>query len=287
MQRLLLRRDDRMDVRDRTEIGEICAALTLEAGAAVMAVYARGCSVRTKADASPVCEADDRAEALILAGLARRLPGMCVVAEEASARGETPQAQDRFLLVDPVDGTREFLSRNGEFTINIGLVEDGVPVAGAVYAPAIARLWYAGAEAFSCTAEPGGAPQPRGAARRIQTRRAPADGLVAIASRSHADPQTDTFLARLPIRERRCAGSSLKFCLLAEGEADVYPRFAPTMEWDTAAGEAVLRAAGGFVETCEHGEFRYGKSEAQYRNGGFIAWADPQYARSVSRNAIG
>jgi 3'(2'), 5'-bisphosphate nucleotidase len=282
----LLRSGDRLDVRDRTEIGEICAALTLEAGPAVMGVYAGVCSVRTKADASPVCEADERAEAIILAGLARRLPGMTVVAEEAAARGETPQARDRFFLVDPLDGTREFLSHNGEFTINIGLVERGVPIAGAVYAPAIARLWYAGAEAFTCAVAPG-APMPsHAAARQIHARHAPADGLVAIASRSHADPQTDAFLRGLPIRERRCAGSSLKFCLLAEGEADVYPRFAPTMEWDTAAGEAILRAAGGFVETCDHGEFRYGKSEAQYRNGGFIAWADPQRARSAPHCAI-
>ena len=272
---------DRLDDRDRDEVGEICAALTLEAGPAVMEVYGRGCYVRRKADASPVCEADERAEGIILEGLRRRLPGVAVVAEESASRGDTPAPCDRFILVDPLDGTREFLNHNGEFTLNIALVKEGVPVAGAVYAPAIARLWYAGHHAFACEATPGAALPGRSVVRPIHARPAPANGLVAIASRSHADPQTEAFLERLPIGERRCAGSSLKFCLLAQGEADVYPRFGPTMEWDTAAGEAVLRAAGGTVEGCDHRPFKYGKSKAQYRNGGFIAWGDPERARML------
>lgn len=264
------------DAQQRNEIAEIFAALTLEAGKTVMAVYSGRCQVRHKADASPVCEADERAEAIILAGLERRLPGIAVVAEEQAARGEAPATGDRFILVDPLDGTREFLSKNGEFTLNIGLVEYGRPVAGAVYAPAVSRLWYGGDAAFTCDAEPGVlvAADPQ----HIRARKAPEAGLVALASRSHADPETEAFLGTLPIRERVSAGSSLKFCLVAEGKADVYPRFGPTMEWDTAAGEAVLRAAGGMVETCRRGRFEYGKTAENYRNGGFIAWGDPNLA---------
>jgi 3'(2'),5'-bisphosphate nucleotidase len=279
MLNVLLPAEGRLDGRDRQEVGEICAALTLEAGPTVMEVYSRPCAVRTKADASPVCEADERSESIILAGLQRLLPGISVVAEEAASRGETPATGKRFLLVDPLDGTKEFLSRNGEFTLNIALIEDGAPVAGAVYAPAIAKLWWGGDRAFVCDAAPGASFVRGQAGQQIHARRAPAEGLVALASRSHCDAQTEAFLGTLPIRERRSAGSSLKFCLLAEGLADVYPRFGPTMEWDTAAGDAVLRAAGGVVEACEGGPFRYGKSDRGYRNGGFIAWGDPRQAR--------
>ena len=152
-----------------------------------------------------------------------------------------------FILVDPLDGTREFLARNGEFTVNLGLIIDGVPRAGVVYAPALGQIWIAGSQAFSPRVSPGaGLPPPIAAGSFIRAR-APADGLVALASRSHADPQTEAYLAQLPIKERQAAGSSLKFCRIAEGVADVYPRFGPTMEWDTAAGDAVLRAAGGIV----------------------------------------
>jgi 3'(2'),5'-bisphosphate nucleotidase len=278
MLNVVLPAEGRLDERDRHEIGEICAALTLEAGPTVMEVYAGPCEVRAKADASPVCEADERAETIILAGLHRLLPGVCVIAEESAARGDMPATGKRFVLVDPLDGTKEFLSRNGEFTLNVALIEDGVPVAGAVYAPAIAKLWWGGDGAFACEAQPG-IPFTQTQARRIHARRAPGDGLVALASRSHCDAQTEAFLSTLSIGDRRSAGSSLKFCLLAEGGADVYPRFGPTMEWDTAAGDAVLRAAGGVVEACEGGPLRYGKSDRGYRNGGFIAWGDPRQAR--------
>jgi 3'(2'),5'-bisphosphate nucleotidase len=279
MLNVLLPAEGRLDRRDREEIGRICAALTLEAGPVVMEVYARPCEVRTKADASPVCEADERAEGIILAGLQRWLPGIPVVAEEAAARGEMPPTGKRFLLVDPLDGTKEFLSRNGEFTLNIALIDDGAPVAGAVYAPAIAKLWWGGESAFVCQAAPGAGFAETQAGRQIHVRTAPAEGLAALASRSHCDAETEAFLGKLPIRERLSAGSSLKFCLLAEGLADVYPRFGPTMEWDTAAGDAVLRAAGGVVETSEGGPFRYGKSDRGYRNGGFVAWGDRRLAR--------
>ncbi|WP_158808078.1 3'(2'),5'-bisphosphate nucleotidase CysQ [Beijerinckia sp. L45] len=259
---------------DCDAIAEIFAELTLEAAVAVMGVYATDPHARRKADRSFVCDADERAEAIILAGLAVRVPGIPVIAEEAASRGEKPRCGRAFILVDPVDGTREFLHRNGEFTINIALILDGVPRAGAVYAPAISQMWMAGTRAYACTVEPGAALPPVSERRIIAVRANPQQGLTALASRSHADAETEVFLARLPIAERRCAGSSLKFCTIAEGEADVYPRFGPTMEWDTAAGDAVLRAAGGAVLDEVGTALLYGKAQNQYRNGPFVAWGD-------------
>ena len=261
-------------VIDRDAIAEIFAELTVEAAVTVMNVYAGDPNARCKADSSMVCDADERAEAVILAGLSERLPWLPVVAEEAASRGEKPKCGRAFILVDPVDGTREFLHRNGEFTINIALILDGVPCAGAVYAPAINRLWMAGINAYMFEIEPGSPIPPISERTQIHARSVPDVGLTALASRSHADAQTESFLAALPIAERRCAGSSLKFCILAEGKADVYPRFGPTMEWDTAAGDAVLRAAGGAVLDESGVLLRYGKAERQYRNGSFVAWGD-------------
>src|ERR1700727_2470907 len=196
------------------------------------------------------------------------------------AAGAQVQVAERFVLVDPLDGTREFLAGNGEFTINVALVERGVPVAGAVYAPAIGRLWVGGETAFTCEALPGAELPGQGSRRRIRTRSAPTS-LVAFASRSHLDSESDSFLKRLPIGETRFAGSSLKFCLIAEGLGDVYPRFAPTMEWDTAAGDAVLRAAGGAVLDPSGRPLVYGKTESSLRNGAFIAWGDPTAAKRL------
>ena len=259
---------------DCDQVAETFAELTIEAAVAVMCVYAGDHHARRKADSSMVCDADERAEAIILHGLAERLPHIPVVAEEAASRGEKPRCGRAFILVDPVDGTREFLHRNGEFTINIALILDGVPRAGAVYAPAIGRLWVAGTHAWTCDVEPGAPLPPPESRRAMQVRSTPLNGLTALASRSHADDKTEAFLANLPIAERRCAGSSLKFCIVAEGEADVYPRFGQTMEWDTAAGDAVLRAAGGAVLDESGVALLYGKADSQYRNGPFIAWGD-------------
>jgi 3'(2'), 5'-bisphosphate nucleotidase len=267
----------RMDLAaaPRDAIGELFAEIALAAGPVVMSEYSKDCQVRAKHDQSPVTVADERAEALILELLRARAEEIPIVAEESAARGERQAVGAQFILVDPLDGTREFISGNGEFTINIALVRDNAVVAGAVYAPAIGRLWLAGEHAFCCAA-PVGAPLPDLAARRLlKTRAAPATGLVALASRSHGDAATEAFLAKLPIGERRSAGSSLKFCLLAEGEADVYPRFGATMEWDTAAGEAILLAAGGTVLSVEGGALAYGKTQSGFRNTGFIAWGDP------------
>jgi 3'(2'), 5'-bisphosphate nucleotidase len=267
-----------LDSHTRDEIALFLAKAALAAGPAVMEEYDRGCEVVSKADGSPVTAADQRAEVIISDYLTRLIPLTPLCAEEATAAGAKPQVAKRFLLVDPLDGTREFLAGNGEFTINVALMENGAPIAGAVYAPAIRRLWVGGDMAFACEMRLGGELPDEGSRRRIHTRRAPA-GLVAFASRSHLDAQSDSFLKGLPIGETRFAGSSLKFCLIAEGLGDVYPRFAPTMEWDTAAGDAVLRAAGGAVLDPSGQALLYGKTESSLRNGPFIAWGDPTAAK--------
>ncbi|MBV1707919.1 MAG: 3'(2'),5'-bisphosphate nucleotidase CysQ [Hyphomicrobiales bacterium] len=247
------------------------AALTLTAAVPIMEIYGRDIAARAKADGSPVSEADERAEVIILAALARLLPGVTIIAEEATARQGLGACGTCFVLVDPLDGTREFLQRNGEFTVNIALVRDGRPVAGAVFAPALGRLFWGGTKAFACEAQAGGALPPRAAWRPLHVRDPGSQPLVAMASRSHGDAHTKSFLASVEISEWRAAGSSLKFCALAAGEADIYPRFGPTMEWDTAAGDAVLRAAGGMVFN-EHGApLAYGKTDLGLRNGAFLA----------------
>jgi 3'(2'), 5'-bisphosphate nucleotidase len=262
-----------LDRSGRDDIALFLAEAALAAGPAVMEEYERGCDVLSKEDGSPVTSADHRAEAIICDYLARMAPSPPICAEESTAAGTPVPTVGRFLLVDPLDGTREFLARNGEFTINVALIEGDAPIAGAVYAPATERLWIGGDAAFVCQA-PLGAPLPdKEKWRRIRTRRAP-ESLVAFISRSHADPQSESFLKRLPVGEAHEAGSSLKFCLIAEGLGDVYPRFAPTMEWDTAAGDAVLRAAGGVVLDPDGRPLAYGKVDRGLRNGHFVAWGD-------------
>ncbi len=270
------------DALSRDEVALALARAALEAGPAVMEEYARGIGARAKADGSPVTSADERAEAIIYARLRQIAPATPIVAEEAAAAGAPLDVGARFFLVDPLDGTKEFISRNSEFTINIALIEAGAPVAGAVYAPAQGRLWFAGETAFVCEAPVGGDRPASSAWKKLRTRAAPA-ALVALASRSHGDPQTEAFLARLPIGERKSAGSSLKFCVIAEGGADVYPRFAPTMEWDTAAGDAVLRAAGGIVLVIDGAPLAYGKIGVGLRNSGFVAWGDKSLAERFMR----
>ncbi len=254
------------------------AEIALTAGPAVMEEYAKCAQARDKADGSPVTAADERAEAIIVARLKALAPGVAVVAEEATAAGAKLQAPPRFFLVDPLDGTREFIARNGEFTINIGLVENGAPVAGAVYAPAIDRIWFGGRSAQAAKVAVGAALPAT--CEPLRVRGAPAR-LTALASRSHSDPATEAFLARLGVEERVSAGSSLKFCVIAEGRADVYPRFAPTMEWDTAAGDAVLRAAGGAVAGLDGSALKYGKLAEGLRNAGFVGWGDPALGSRV------
>lgn len=244
----------------------------MAAGRVIMDIYARGHSVTVKADQSPVTEADEQAERVILESLETSLPDLPVIAEEQVAAGRIPDIGDAFILVDPLDGTREFISRNGEFTVNIALVRHRRPVAGVIYAPALGRLFYGeqGHGAWQATIAPEGDPasvrfQP------IRPRPAPADGLTVVASRSHRDAETEAFLKSQNVRELVSAGSSLKFCLLAAGEADLYPRFGRTMEWDIAAGDAILTAAGGIVTCADGTPLLYGKQDRGFDNPPFIA----------------
>jgi 3'(2'), 5'-bisphosphate nucleotidase len=220
--------------------------------------------VREKDDASPVTDADEAAEAFILGALNTLTPDIPVVAEEAMAAGEEPVIEgNRFWLVDPLDGTKEFISRNGEFTVNIALIEDGQPAAGVVHAPALAMTWagvcgededgnkVSGRAVYAETDKP---------VMDIRAREIPPEGAVVVASRRHGSGQElDDFLAKYKVADRVTAGSSLKFCLVASGRADLYPRFGRTMEWDTAAGHAVLLAAGGQVYTLDDEPLDYGK----------------------------
>lgn len=240
------------------------AAVARRAGAAILDVYRTDFAARAKSDASPVTDADERAEALIVPALRALTPDVPIVAEESVAAGDVPAVGDEFWLVDPLDGTKEFIGRNGEFTVNIALIQHGVPVAGVVHAPALDRL-FAGARGASAWTELGG--------RRsaLQVRTAPPQGLTVVGSRSHGDAAAlDAFLAGRRVAEVRSAGSSLKFCLVAAGEADVYPRFGRTMEWDIAAGHAVVAAAGGRVERLDGTPLRYGKPG--FENPHFVVW---------------
>lgn len=256
-------------------LARLFANLAIAAGALAMEVLDNlSIESRLKSDASPVTEADERIEAYLLRELERSLPGVPFLAEESAARGMTLGAGEAFLLIDPIDGTREFLARSPDFTVNVALAEKSAPRVGAVYAPAQGRVWFAGARGYEADAAPGQSLPPAQDWRLLRARPRPQDGLVALISKSHLDEETKAFLSTQKIARSVPAGSSLKFCLLARGEADVYPRFGPTMEWDTAAADAVLRAAGGATLDPQGAPLRYGKSAADYRNGPFIAWAD-------------
>lgn len=257
---------------ERDDIARLFATICAEAAVPVMEVYAQDFTPAQKADRSPVTAADERAEALILDRLARDMAGVPVLAEESFAAGFRPEIEGDFILVDPVDGTKEFINKNGEFTINIALISRRRPVAGCVYAPALQRIYLGGTAARAGALIPGRA---FGAAELapISTRTPPAGGKVAVMSRSHADDKTLAFAQAQGVTDSVSAGSSLKFCLLAEGKADLYPRFGPTREWDTGAGHAVLEAAGGRVTEPDGQPFLYAKTETDYLNGPFVAWA--------------
>lgn len=247
----------------RAELLERLLPVARAAGEEVLAVYATEFEVRGKDDASPVTEADERAEALILPQLEALTPAIPVVSEEAASAGVVPEAGSRFWLVDPLDGTKEFIGRNGEFTVNIALVEEGRPVLGVVLVPALGRL-YAGTVGEGAFVEDGDG------RRAIACRRAPQEGLTIVSSRSHGDSDALAgFLEGRPVASSVAAGSSLKFCLVAAGDADLYPRLGRTMEWDTAAGHAVVSAAGGRVSAVGGGELGYGKPG--FENPHFVA----------------
>ena len=253
------------------ELLDAVAQITRDAGRVILDVYATDFAVRGKDDASPVTEADERAERLILPALAALTPGVPIVAEEEVAAGRVPQVGERFWLVDPLDGTKEFVSRNGEFTVNIALIEHGAPVLGVVFAPALA----ARGRLFAGAAGHGAWVEGDAGRRTIRCRAVPPEGLTVVASRSHGDAAAlDAFLAGRKVASLANAGSSLKLCLVAAGEADLYPRLGRTMEWDIAAGHAVLRAAGGEVTRIDDGtRLRYGK--AGFENPHFVAAGTP------------
>lgn len=239
------------------------ARITRDAGALILDIYRTDFAVRGKQDQSPVTEADERAEKLIVPALLAMAPGVPVVAEEAVAAGRIPEVQDLFWLVDPLDGTKEFISRNGEFTVNIALVHRGRPVLGAVLAPALGRLFLGDVGRGAWLDDAAGR-------REIRCRAVPEDGLTVVASRSHGDAAAlDAFLAGRRVASLVGAGSSLKLCLIAAGEADLYPRLGRTMEWDIAAGHAVLAAAGGTV--CDLSGQARGYGKPGFDNPHFVA----------------
>ncbi len=254
------------------------------------AIVARACAVidaqsvaaiahRLKPDQSPVTAADEASEAEILRGLERLLPGVPVVSEEMADR-ETPPALSRsFIMVDPLDGTMEFRAGSDEFTVNLAIVTGGVPVAGIVAAPKRGALWRgivgSGAERLRLLSDSAVEPRP------IRTRCWPKQGAVAAMSRSHLDPATQAFLDRLGPLTRRPSGSAIKFCHIAEGTVDVYPRLATTCEWDIAAGHALLVAAGGVVMTPQGAPLPYGRVAEHFHVPAFIAWGDPTKAATV------
>ena len=231
-----------------------------------------------KTDQSPVTAADEASEAEILKGLARLLPGLPVVSEEMSSREAPPKLDGSFILVDPLDGTREFIAGRDEYTVNVAIVTGGVPIAGIVSAPKQHKVWRGvvghGAERLRMLAD--GADQPQA----IRARRWPADRGIAVISRSHLDPATEAFVAKLGPVSRDESGSAIKFCRIAEGAADVYPRLGTTCEWDVAAGHAVVAAAGGVVTDRQGAPLTFGDATGNFRIPAFIAWGDPEKAKS-------
>jgi 3'(2'), 5'-bisphosphate nucleotidase len=226
-----------------------------------------------KPDGSPVTDADHASEAIILEGLERLLPGTPVISEERLGSEAPPALAGNFVLVDPLDGTKEFVAGRDEYTVNVALLSAGRPIAGLVSCPARGLLWRGilgrGAERLRMDGENLSAAEP------IHTRRWPQRGAVALVSRSHLDPGTTALLARLPATTAQACGSSLKFCRIAEGTADLYPRLGPTSEWDIAAGHALVIAAGGVVTAADGSELAYGRTPGSFLVPGFLAWGDP------------
>lgn len=256
---------------DLDRLVAVMRRLALEAGDRIMQIYASpDFKVRAKSDASPVTAADEAADALISAGLRAAFPDLAMITEEqAASHGQQAQT---FLIVDPLDGTKEFVQRRGDFTVNIAYVENGVPLRGVVYAPAKGRLFYTLGDGRAVEETGPFDKETPGDQRPITVSVPDNRALMVVASKSHRDQATDDYIARYGVRDMTSAGSSLKFCLVATGEADLYPRLGRTMEWDTAAGDAVLRGAGGqVVRLDDHTPLTYGKPG--YANPFFIAYA--------------
>ena len=255
---------------DYNELTVLMRSLSLEAGAKIMEIYASDdFDVKVKSDESPVTIADEAADAIISAGLKKAFPDLLVVTEEQAATHE--MQGETFLIVDPLDGTKEFIQRRGDFTVNIALVESGTPTRGVVYAPARKRMFFTTADGTSVEESGEFALHEIGATKPISVSKPDNSALLVVASKSHRDQATDDYINRYSVADMKSAGSSLKFCLIATGEADLYPRLGRTMEWDTAAGHAVLKGAGGeVVRFDDHTPLRYGK--AGYANPFFIAY---------------
>ncbi len=260
---------------DFARAAEVLTAAAARAGAAIMEHYRHGTTVVLKDDQSPVTCADTDSETILLEALKALAPDIAVVSEETAA-DRTKPLPSRFFLVDPLDGTKEFIKKRNDFTVNVALVENAQSRFGLVYAPAhdLLAVTLSDGHAVEAMLAPSedGADFARLDFKPLKVRTPAADGLVAVVSQSHLDPGTERFLSGLKIKGRSSAGSSLKFLLVAKGEADIYPRFGPTMEWDTAAGHAVLAAAGGHVFDLDGKPLGYGKTAQGLRNGGFVAW---------------
>jgi len=250
--------------------------LVARAGAAILAVNRRAMTVTGKTDGSPVTEADLAADMVIAEGLARLVPEVPTLSEERVGQASPPYRHS-FFLIDPLDGTREFVAGHDEFTVNLALITDGQPLLGIVGAPALGLIWRGvvghGAERVAVAAD-----GTISAAQAIRTRAFPGSPWVAAVSRSHGDPRTEAFIDGRPGAVRRTMGSAVKFCRVAEGSADIYPRLAPTCEWDVAAGHAVLTAAGGRIGTAQGQPIRFGETREDFIIPEFIAWGDPSVA---------
>ena len=253
------------------------------AAAATLAKPFSSVERRFKDDLSPVTAADEASEAVIVEGVNRLLPGITVIAEESvGSTAAAASLEPSFVIVDPLDGTKEFLAGRDEFTVNVAIVTHGVPIAGIIAAPAQGLLWrgVAGGKAERLRLRLGAGPAQAYDRSFIRARPAP-ERLVVATSRSHLDEATEDFLARLPVAKRFLCGSSVKFCYVAQGEADVYPRLSPTHEWDIAAGCAILAAAGGTVTAPDGGPLAFGRRTGKFLVPGFIAWGDPAMAAAA------
>jgi 3'(2'), 5'-bisphosphate nucleotidase len=261
----------------------LLAKLSAEVAIAAAATRTASRTARIKPDQSPVTEADERSQALLLEAMARLLPGVAVVSEEMAVLPS--RLGDVFILIDPLDGTREFVNGSGEYTVNLAVMLDRQPVAGIVAVPA-AGLMYRGhvrRGADRLVMSPEGCIPDTALAQPIRVRTPPRDGPVAAVSRSYLDPASVALLDRLHVRKRVPCGSALKFCRIAEGAADIYPRLAPTREWDVAAGHAILAAAGGTVTRPDGGSLYYGDVANDFRVPAFVAWGDRSGVLDASR----
>lgn len=268
---------DECNLDEFDKLARLFGLTAVRAGEVVMRIRTEMSRPNYKADGSPVTAADLASDEIIRDCLHRNIPDLPVVTEE-TCTGAAPLNAHRFVLVDPLDGTKEFIQGKEEFTVNIALIEAGSPVAGAVYAPALRQLYLGGTNAYKLDTHANDGTLSFSKMHSISVRPAPSQGWRAVVSRSHLDATTKTWVECYGITDLRPSGSSLKFCVIAEGEADIYPCFAPTMEWDTAAGHTVLLAAGGAVTDLDGRPMHYGKPN--YRNGEFIAWG---MARQLSK----